>query len=170
MPAQLAPVCVCMQGRAKFEEEMRTTAAVGDHPNLVRVIGVCEDGDDTLIVLDRADGRCLRRARCPPARAICFLTQRPSSADDLMRAGRLPTELSRLKMLRGAAAGVLHMHRKGVLHRDIRRANVLLGEGDRALLADLGLARFVRQGTQSDYTKEGAALPARWTAPVCQEG
>ncbi len=83
-----------------------------------------------------------------------------------MRQGRLPTELSRLKMLRGAAAGVLHMHRKGLLHRDIRRANVLLSGDDRALLADLGLARFVRAGTESDYTKEGAQLPARWTAPV----
>jgi hypothetical protein len=48
-----------VQGRAKFEDEMRATAAVGDHPNLVRVIGVCQDGEDTLIVLDRADGRCV---------------------------------------------------------------------------------------------------------------
>ena len=81
-----------------------------------------------------------------------------------MRQGRLPTELSRLKMLRGAAAGVLHMHRKGILHRDIRRANVLLGEGDRALLADMGLARYVRQDTKHEYTT--GARPARWSAPV----
>jgi serine/threonine protein kinase len=83
-----------------------------------------------------------------------------------MRHGRLPTELSRLKMLRGAAAGVLHMHRKGILHRDIRRANVLLDSGDKALLADLGLARFVRQDAKAEYTQQGSPVPARWTAPV----
>ncbi len=43
---------------------MRLTAAVGDHPNLVRVIGVCEDGDKKFIVLDRADGRHVRGAVC----------------------------------------------------------------------------------------------------------
>ncbi len=81
-----------------------------------------------------------------------------------MEQGRLPSELSRLKMLRGAAAGVLHLHRKDVVHRDIRRANVLLGEGDRALLADMGLARYVRQDTKHEYTT--GARPARWSAPV----
>ncbi len=81
-----------------------------------------------------------------------------------MEKGRLPTELSRLKMLRGAAAGVLHLHRKGVVHRDIRRANVLLDSADKALLADMGLARFVRQDTKTEYTD--GARPARWSAPV----
>jgi serine/threonine protein kinase len=83
-----------------------------------------------------------------------------------MRQGRLPTELSRLKMLRGAAAGVLHMHRKGLLHRDIRRANVLLRGDDTALLADLGLARFVRRDVKAEYTQQGSPVPARWSAPV----
>ncbi len=39
-------------------EEMATTAAVSYHPNVVRILGLCEDSGEVHIVLERADGRC----------------------------------------------------------------------------------------------------------------
>jgi serine/threonine protein kinase len=87
------------------------------------------------------------------------------SLDKLMRT-RLPTALSRLRVLRGVAAGLQHMHAKGLLHRDLRCANVLLKSDNTALIADLGLARFIPRDAEYVKTKEDAVIPMRWSAPV----
>jgi serine/threonine protein kinase len=34
-----------------------------------------------------------------------------------------------------------YVHRRGVLHRDLKPGNILIGEGGRSLVSDFGLAR-----------------------------
>lgn len=51
---------------------------------------------------------------------------------------------AQIKMyLHGLLSGLAHLHRSGVIHRDVKAANVLVGMRRGALLADFGLARAV---------------------------
>lgn len=54
----------------------------------------------------------------------------------------------RLRLVADASRGADALHEAGVVHRDIKPANVLIS-GDRGLLADLGLARFLSPGMTS---------------------
>lgn len=48
--------------------------------------------------------------------------------------------------------GLDHLHRRGVLHRDIKAANILISNTGQLKIADFGLARFFAKRRQLDYT------------------
>jgi serine/threonine protein kinase len=52
----------------------------------------------------------------------------------------------------GVAEGLAYLHHDcvpGIIHRDVKAENILLGERYEARLADFGLARFTDEGTNS---------------------
>ena len=105
--------------RERTLREARATARI-DHPNVVRVYDVVDEGERLWIVMELVAGRSLER----------ILT------DD----GALgPRETARIGL--GLVAALRQVHAVGVLHRDIKPGNVLVENGGhRVVLTDFGIA------------------------------
>jgi serine/threonine protein kinase len=109
----------------RFYREARA-AGVLDHPNLVKAHDIDQDGALHFLVMDYVDGSSLQ--------AI------------VARFG--PMSVSRAAhCIRQAAQGLQHAHQCGLLHRDVKPANILLERNGTIRLLDLGLARFLHDNT-----------------------
>jgi tRNA A-37 threonylcarbamoyl transferase component Bud32 len=86
---------------------------------------------------------------------------------DRLREGTLAaTQL--LAIARGAASGLARAHRAGILHGDIKPANIGFGEGDVARLLDFGVASQVAHTAAADVTSLTGTLP--YLAPELWRG
>src|SRR5690242_9618239 len=102
----------------RFRREGRSLAGLG-HENVMRVFDYGEDAAGPFLALEWLPGGTL---------------------EDRLAAGALPpAEVARIAS--GLAAGLAHLHSRGLVHRDLKPANVLFDEEDRPKLADFGLAR-----------------------------
>jgi hypothetical protein len=95
-------------------------AARLSHPNVVGVYDILEEDGRPCIVMELVPFRSLRDALAEDG---------PMSPAEAARVG-----LSVLAALRA-------VHGAGVVHRDVKPANILLGPGDRVVLADFGIAK-----------------------------
>jgi eukaryotic-like serine/threonine-protein kinase len=112
----------------RHDAEMLTLAAL-DHPSLVTVFdaGTDEESNQPYLVMQLIEG--------------------PTLADEL-RAGRLQPE--RVARYGAALADALaYVHERGLVHRDVKPANVLITEDGRVHLADFGIARLVDSAHQT---------------------
>jgi hypothetical protein len=108
--------------RKRFCRESRTAASI-THENVVAVHHVAheESTDLPYLVMQLIDGEALN--------------------ERLARTGRLPLK-EVVHIGAQVAAGLAAAHEKGLIHRDVKPANVLLEQGtDRVKLTDFGLAR-----------------------------
>ncbi|WP_405138801.1 serine/threonine-protein kinase [Nocardia sp. NBC_01388] len=128
--------------RHRFDREVAVVTHL-DHPNIVPVYdrGV-EDGVLWLSMKYVAGGDVAnllaREGVLAPGRAVALIAD--------------------------AAAGLDHAHRRGVVHRDVKPANLLLdsdGTAERAVVADFGIARTL----DSTSTASGLMASFAYTAP-----
>jgi serine/threonine protein kinase len=70
------------------------------------------------------------------------------SLADRLKRGR-PDHPTTIRWLRGMAAGLDYAHQKGIVHRDVKPANVLMTQDDSPVLADFGLAKVEQQATMT---------------------
>jgi hypothetical protein len=119
--------------RERAIREARAIARI-DHPSVVRIFDVVRSGGAPWIVMELVPSRTL------------FQVVREDGPMAPERAAEIG--LGVLGALRAA-------HRAGVLHRDVKPANVLLGHGGRVVLTDFGLA--VTAG-DSSMTSTGVVL------------
>jgi serine/threonine protein kinase len=125
------------QYRERFKREIRIAATL-EHPNVVGIHYAGEHGGILFLVMDYVDGTDLggmiaRDGALAPMRAVAILTQVTSALD---------------------AA-----HHIGLVHRDVKPANILISVKDgeeRAYLTDFGLAK--RFDNASAVTLKGAVV------------
>ena len=122
---------------ARFRHEAQAIAKMR-HPNIVDVYDFGEyEGTPYMIVEYVAGG----------------------SLASKMAHGRLDQETA-LKYLRGIAAGLDYAHAHGVVHRDVKPANVLLTADDQPVLADFGLAKLLQGSSLKSMTGVTTGTPA----------
>jgi len=133
--------------RTRLRREALIGASVS-HPNLVSIFDIVttEDGHD-VIVMEYVEGETLA---------------------EKLRRGERPTVSEALATLQGVAAALDAIHARGIVHRDVKPANVLLGVDGLVKLADLGIAA-VPDGTQIT-TSETVLGTFRYMAPEQLEG
>ncbi|MGW8557026.1 serine/threonine-protein kinase [Streptomyces tubercidicus] len=121
----------------RYERTTREAQAAAriNHPNVVSVHDVVDDGGMPCIVMEYVPSSTLGDAIKEAARQDSSVT---------------PREAARIG--RGMVAALRAAHSAGVLHRDVKPGNVLLGEDGRVVLTDFGIA--VASGT-STLTKTG---------------
>ena len=101
----------------RFRREAQLGAAL-NHPNIVSVFDIEADDENVLIVMEHVPGGTLK---------------------DALARGPLPRPVA-LKLLKGIGAALDYAHEHGIVHRDVKPANVLIAADGRAKLADLGIA------------------------------
>jgi serine/threonine-protein kinase len=109
---------------ARFLREMRLVGRL-DHPNIVRALDADQVGDLPYIVMEYVRGENL---------------------DELLRIrGPLPVD-DVVRYAVQAALALAHAHDQGVVHRDVKPSNLLLGEDGRIRILDLGLGALMEMG------------------------
>ncbi len=126
--------------RLRFTSEARTLAAL-NHRHLVMVLDAGTTADQPFLVMELVEGPTLAQRAA----------ERPLGAAEVAQIGAQ------------LADALAYAHGQGVIHRDVKPGNVLLGKGG-VKLADFGIARLV--GDTVRHTKTGQAIgTAAYLAP-----
>jgi serine/threonine protein kinase len=118
----------------KFPDEVKGHASLV-HENIVKVQGYEKQDDEHFLILEYIDGKSL---------------------DQLIRErGALPKEEA-LPMFKGVLRALDYAHQNGIIHRDVKPANVLIGKDQRPKLTDFGIAkRVVERGMTATGLRVG---------------
>jgi serine/threonine-protein kinase len=130
--------------RSRFFREAQACARL-THPNIVIVHDMGEDDGRLFIVMELLDGEELGRV--------------------IARHERLSLP-EKLDIVRQLCDGLHFAHQKGVVHRDVKPANILLLRTGRVKIVDFGIAQLAGAATQRDLTRAGMIMGTiRYMAP-----
>jgi serine/threonine protein kinase len=127
----------------RFEQEARTVAKLA-HPNIVQIHDFGSEGGITYIVMEYVDGGTLKdriKQALPVTEAADFIIQ--------------------------AAEGLECAHRNGLVHRDVKPANMLLRKDGHLLLSDFGIAKILEETTNLTRVGAGIGTPQYMSPEQC---
>jgi serine/threonine protein kinase len=115
--------------RRRFLQEARAASAL-NHPNIVTIYDLLEEGGDLYIVMEHLAGRTL---------------------DELIpNGGMRPHQALRIAI--PIADALAAAHAMAIVHRDLKPTNVMVGEGGQVKVLDFGLAKMLRADTALSAT------------------
>jgi len=120
---------------ARFNREYEAMIRL-NHPNIVRVFHYGVEGESPWLTMELVDGT--------PIQAYAKRCGKPGTTRRNEEVVRLAHDL---------ALALDHIHRRGLLHRDLKSANVLVLPDGRVKLIDFGTARV--SNAMEDITREG---------------
>ncbi len=124
-----------------------------DHPNLVRLYGVCAEEDPILLLTEYLEEGSL----------LEYLQRRKSNKD-------LCSQMEMCDILLQVAKGMSYLSNCLLVHRDLAARNILVGSRSSGVfpvvkVADFGLARIMDPGGEEYRATTAAQLPLKWMAP-----
>ena len=130
----------------RFRAEARSVAAL-NHPHVLRVFDWGEGEDGPYLVLEYLEG---------------------GSLFDMLARGRRLSPGQAARIGAQAADGLAYAHARGIVHRDVKPANILFDEDGRVRVADFGVARALSSASTTD---PGTMLgTARYASPEQAQG
>ncbi|XP_012872402.1 PREDICTED: tyrosine-protein kinase receptor Tie-1 isoform X1 [Dipodomys ordii] len=138
-----------------FAGELEVLCKLGHHPNIINLLGACENRGYLYIAIEYA----------PYGNLLDFLRKSRVLETDpaFAREHGTASTLSSRQLLRfasDAANGMQYLSEKQFIHRDLAARNVLVGENLASKIADFGLSR----GEEVYVKKTMGRLPVRWMA------
>ncbi|XP_021111513.1 tyrosine-protein kinase Fer isoform X3 [Heterocephalus glaber] len=128
--------------KIKFLQEAKILKQY-DHPNIVKLIGVCTQRQPVYIIMELVPGGD-------------FLSFLRKKKDELKLQQLVTFSLD-------AAAGMFYLESKNCIHRDLAARNCLVGENNVLKISDFGMSRQEDGGV---YSSSGLKqIPIKWTAP-----
>ncbi|MDQ3339131.1 MAG: serine/threonine-protein kinase [Myxococcota bacterium] len=121
--------------RDRLTREAKALAAL-QHPNIVAVYELGTFHDEIFIAMELVDGATLRQ----------WLADARRSVEEIVA------------VVRDAGRGLVAAHAKGLVHRDVKPENILVGSDGRARMTDFGLARQDDRRTPLDGELDASAL------------
>lgn len=103
---------------SRFQQEAKTAAKL-DHPNIIPIYRVESEGGLDYFVMKYVTGHSL---------------------EQMLDQGQLPLDQAR-RILREAALALGHAHKRGIVHRDVKPANIMLETDGRVVLTDFGISK-----------------------------
>jgi serine/threonine protein kinase len=116
---------------SRFRREAKTAARL-DHPGIIPIYRVESEGGLDYFIMKYVPGRSIETVLSDESPlSIPFAT----------------------RVLREASAALAHAHRHGVVHRDVKPANIMLDADERVILTDFGISH-ASSGAAADATTE----------------
>ncbi len=138
LPKDLARTRLAQQ---QFRDEAETIAIL-DHPNIITIFETGEDDEFFFQVMRLVDGQDL----------ACLLEKLQKHP---VPARRMLPQQHALRLIDEILSGLSHAHAAGVIHQDLKPANILIGNKEgRALIADFGIAKTM----QLEYAARGMVV------------
>jgi ankyrin repeat protein len=135
---RLDPGATAEQGAELRQRLIQEASSAGQlsHPGIVTIYQLGEEGSDVFVVMEFVKGDSLHQ----------------------ILGEKIPLDRSRgLDMLRQIADALDYAHRSGIVHRDVKPANILVREDGCIKVADFGLAKMIQDHTRS-LTAAGVSL------------